>query len=105
MPEPAVYHVVPQEDRWAVKREGSQQATRVEDDREDAVRQASGFVRNAGAGRVVVHGDNGAIEKVHTYDQLPAPPSPLEGLLAWPVLAGFGLALLAVLVGWISRDR
>ncbi len=102
----SVYHVVPNDGQWAVKREGSDRAIRVTADRSAAVRDATTFVRNQAAGRVVVHRADGAIETVHTYDTLPVRSGRawVHVLLSKPALALFGTVFL-VAVGWSLRDR
>ena len=61
-----VYHVVPNEGRWAVKREGADRASRVADDQNEAVEVAEQLARNQAPARVVVHGADGLIQTVHT---------------------------------------
>ena len=67
-----VYHVVPADDAWGVRLEGAPTLATQADTQDAAVERASGYVRQLGAGRVVVHGEGGQIEAVHTFDQLPA---------------------------------
>lgn len=94
---PNVYHVVPRDEQWAVKLEGRDQAVRVTDTRADAIREADTFIRNQGAGRVVIHKETGAIESVHTFDTLPSPTEDWVGsLLARPAVV---IGAAAVLVG------
>ncbi len=105
MATPNVYHVVPREDRWGVRLEGSPTLSFETDEREAAVDRASGYVRQLGAGRVVVHGDSGQIETVHTYDQLPAPRgSWVDAALSQPALVAVGaVALVALGIGLYRR--
>ena len=97
---PNVYHVVPREDQWAIKLEGREGAVRLADTRADAIREADSFIRNQGAGRVVIHKETGAIESVHTFDTLPVETGEdwLGVLLSRPALA-VGAAALLVGVG------
>ncbi|NNF58572.1 MAG: DUF2188 domain-containing protein [Rhodothermaceae bacterium] len=108
MPSASVYHVVPRDGEWAVKLEGAERASRVTPERDDAVDAASGFVRSLGAGRVVVHRDDGTIETVHTYDSLPAPIESgrdwLDVVLSKPALALAGGVFL-IAIGYSLRDR
>ena len=103
-----VYHVVPNEERWAVKREGADRASRVADTQDEAVAVAEQMARNQAPGRVVVHGANGLIQTVHTYDSVPARVESgrewLDVVLSKPVLAAVGVAAL-VAVGYGMRDR
>ena len=102
----SVYHVVPNEGQWAVKREGSDRAIRVDADRDNVIRDATTFVRNQAAGRVVIHRADGAIESVHTYDTLPVESGRdwMQLVLSKPALALAGTVFL-VAVGWSLRDR
>ncbi|HLT48303.1 MAG TPA: DUF2188 domain-containing protein [Rubricoccaceae bacterium] len=103
-----VYHVVPSEGRWAVKREGADRASRVADTQDEAVAVAEQMARNQAPGRVVVHGANGLIESVHTYDAVPARVESgrewLDLVLSRPVLAAVGVAALVAL-GYALRER
>ena len=104
MPNRNVYHVVPHDDRWGVRLEGSPTLSSEFDDRDDAVDRAAEYVRELGAGRGVVHSDSGQIETVHTFDQLPAPHgSWRDAVLSRPALA-VGVAALLVAFGYgLSR--
>ena len=105
MPRPNVYHVVPVDGRWGVRLEGSPTLSHESDDRDDAVDQAASYVRRWGAGRIVVHGDSGQIETVHTFDQLPVSrPSWRDTVLSGPAVAvGVVVLLVAFGVGLARR--
>jgi hypothetical protein len=57
----SIYHVVPHQNEWAVKREGNEQASRVLPDQDEAIAQARAFARNQAPSRIVIHGPDGAI--------------------------------------------
>ncbi|MEM9998581.1 MAG: DUF2188 domain-containing protein [Bacteroidota bacterium] len=103
-----VYHVVPNEGRWAVKREGVEFPHRVVETQAAAVEAAQRLLRFEAPGRIVVHGSDGAIERVHAYDE--PPPAPVSAAPSWravvfskPALAVAGAAFLVAL-GWgLSR--
>ncbi|MEM8599971.1 MAG: DUF2188 domain-containing protein [Bacteroidota bacterium] len=103
-----VYHVVPNDGRWAVKREGVEFPHRVVESQAAAVEAAQRLLRFEAPGRIVVHGSDGAIERVHAYDE--APPMPAGNQPDWraivfskPALAAAGAAFLVAL-GWgLSR--
>lgn len=105
MPSRNVYHVVPSEDRWGVRLEGSPTLSYETDSQSDAVDRAASYIRQLGAGRVVVHAETGQIETVHTFDQLPAPePSLRELALSRPALIGVAaIALIAFGYGLSRR--
>lgn len=104
MPNRNVYHVVPHDDRWGVRLEGSPTLSFESEDRDDAVERASEYVRELGSGRIVVHSDSGQIETVHTFDQLPGPHgSWRDAVLSRPALA-VGVAALLIAFGYgLSR--
>ena len=95
MPESNVYHVVPNGERWGVRLEGAPTLAAEVDTQDAAVDRASGYVRQLGAGRVVVHGEGGQIETVYTVDRLPPPRAGGARPLLW-VAGAVGLAALAV---------
>lgn len=103
-----VYHVVPSEGRWAVKREGADRASRVAEEQDEAVAAAEQLARNQAPGRVVVHGPNGLIQSVHTFEAVPTRVESgrewLDVVLSKPVLAAVGVAALVAL-GYGLRDR
>ena len=99
MPSRNVYHVVPVDDRWGVRLEGSPSLSHESDDRDAAVDRAASYVRTWGAGRVVVHNENGQIETVHTFDQLPAPRSSWRDMIVSGPAVAVGVAVLLVAFG------
>ena len=105
MPSRNVYHVVPTEGHWGIRLEGSPALSFETDAKDKAVDRAAGYVRQLGAGRVVVHGDGGQIETVHTFDRLPTPQgSWRDAVLSEPVLAGVAaIALVAFGIGLARR--
>lgn len=104
MPGRNVYHVVPTEDRWGVKLEGSPTLSFETDERDAAVDRASGYVRQLGAGRIVVHSDSGQIETVHTFDRLPTPETSwTDALMSRPLYLGVGVVGLIALGYGLSR--
>ena len=106
MPSRNVYHVVPHDDRWAVRREGSEVPSASGLDEDAALEAAVDIVKTLGIGRVVVHGDGGKISAVHTYDQLPTfdDRSWLDAVLSQPALA-LGVAAGLVAVGVVLARR
>ena len=106
MPSPNVYHVVPTDDGWGVRLEGSPSLSYESGDRDAAVDRAASYVRTWGSGRVVVHAEGGQIETVHTFDELPvARGSWRDAVFSAPALA-VGLVALLVAFGYgLSRRR
>jgi len=58
-------HVIPSDDRWAVKREGLSRASRVLRDKEKAIELARSFARKDSM-EVIVHGRDGSVQKRET---------------------------------------
>ncbi len=56
-------HVVPRENKWAVRKTGSVRATRRFNTQKEAIKVARKFARNQG-GEVFIHGRDGRIRKV-----------------------------------------
>lgn len=105
MPSRNVYHVVPHEAQWGVRLEGSPTLSYEADDRDAAVDRAASYIRQLGAGRIVVHGESGQIETVHTFDRLPSPHgSWRDAVLSEPVYVAIGaIALVAFGIGLRRR--
>jgi uncharacterized protein YdaT len=59
-------HVVKHEDGWAVKAEGSEQPTKVYDNKQDAVDRAKEIAQNKGTS-AIIHTKEGTIQKQFNY--------------------------------------
>lgn len=104
MPARNVYHVVPADERWGVRLEGSPTLSYESDDRDDAVERASSYVRRWGSGRVVVHAEGGQIETVHTFDQLPTPSGSWRDAVRSTPAVALGVAAILIAFGYgLSR--
>jgi hypothetical protein len=66
-------HVVPQGDKWAVKREGNQRATSLHDTQREA-EQAGRPAARQGETEFFLHGRNGQIRQRDSYGNDPNPP-------------------------------
>lgn len=106
MAERTIYHVVPNGEEWAVKKQGATQASRVASTQDEAIKHAEAFARKQAPSRVVVHGDDGQIEGQHSFDAVAREESPWTTILTTPpVLTGLALALAATGVYWfLNRD-
>lgn len=62
------YHVTPQEDGWAVKREGAERATSVHDTKKEAVTRGREEAKKHLPGRLIVHKQDGSIQETFSYD-------------------------------------
>jgi hypothetical protein len=101
-----VYHVVPSGDEWAVKKQGSEQASRVAGTQKEAIQYAETFARKQAPSRVVIHGEDGQIEAQHSFDTGTAPESHwLTVVTSPPVLTGLALALGVTGVAWFLKSR
>jgi hypothetical protein len=105
MAEQSVYHIVPRDGVWAVKRQGAQQASRVANSRDGAMRIAQAFARSQAPVRIVLHREDGTIESQVVLAEPPA-RNVMEWLTSAPVLGGIALGLVAtaVAVAFAYRD-
>jgi hypothetical protein len=70
------YHVTPAPGGdWKVKREGTQRADSVHQDKSDAVARARELGKANNPGQVIIHGRDGKIQTEHTYGGDPYPPT------------------------------
>lgn len=106
MPQRNVYHIVHDDGRWLAKLEGSPTHSAEDASRETVVLRAADFVRRFGSGRIVVHGENGQIETVHSFDELPtARKGWVETTLSHPVYLAAGVVGLVALGVGLARRR
>lgn len=63
-------HVIPHDDRWAVKPEGGERASSVHDTQEQAVEQATELAKHQQS-EVLVHGSDGTIRARNSYGNDP----------------------------------
>ncbi len=63
-------HVVPHDNRWAVKPEGGDRASSVHDNQEEAVERATELARHQKS-EVLVHGQDGTIRSRNSYGNDP----------------------------------
>lgn len=93
MSDPAVFHVVPSGEVWAIKRRGDSDAARLAATREQAIEQARAFAAREAPARIVLHRDDGTIESQTNVDA-PAPRDWSEWVTSPPVLVGIAGALI-----------
>ena len=67
------YHVVPNDDGWAVRREGSERASSRHDTKQQALDAGRGMAQNAKV-ELVIHGKNGQIQNSNSFGNDPNPP-------------------------------
>ncbi len=63
-----VYHVLPHENGWAVKREGAERATSVHDTKKEAVSAGRDEAKGHLPSRLIVHKQDGAVQETFAYD-------------------------------------
>ena len=66
-------HVVPRDDKWAVRKTGSERVARKFDTQREAIEVARGFARNQKT-ELYIHGRDGRIKKRDSYGDDPFPP-------------------------------
>lgn len=67
------YHVVPHQDGWAVRREGSDRASSVHDTKQEALQNGRGLAQGARV-ELVIHGQDGQIQNSNSFGKDPNPP-------------------------------
>jgi hypothetical protein len=72
-------HVVPRNDGWVIRKEGSSKATSVHKTQRDAVETARDMARNQNT-ELVIHGRDGRIRERDSYGSDPMPPRDREVL-------------------------
>nr|DAF02539.1 MAG TPA: protein of unknown function (DUF5633) [Caudoviricetes sp.]DAM74360.1 MAG TPA: protein of unknown function (DUF5633) [Caudoviricetes sp.]DAX70224.1 MAG TPA: protein of unknown function (DUF5633) [Caudoviricetes sp.] len=66
-------HVVPKDDKWQVKGEGNEKATKTFDTQKEATGYARTIAKNQKS-EVVIHDKNGKIRDKDSYGNDPCPP-------------------------------
>ncbi len=66
-------HIVPRGTGWAVKREGSDRASKVTETQREAIQSGRQTAKREGA-ELVIHGENGQIRAKDSYGNDPYPP-------------------------------
>lgn len=100
MPQRNVYHIVPQDDRWAVRLEGSPTVSAETETRGEAVEAAAEFLRLLGTGRVVMHDADGRIETAYSLSTLQT----REERHRWGIAAGvLGVAFVIGLAVAVAK--
>jgi len=70
-----VYHVTPGGDGdWKVKREQTDRADSVHENKQDAIDRARELATSGGLGQVVIHDREGKIQSERSYGRDPYPP-------------------------------
>ena len=64
-----VYHVAPKDDRWEIKAEGAQRATKLTDTKKEAVAAAKEMAKRQLPSQLIVHKTDGTIQHEFTYDE------------------------------------
>ncbi|WP_022835408.1 phasin family protein [Salisaeta longa] len=63
-----VYHVIPHEDGWAVKRESAEQAAGVYDTKKEAVDAARSVAKKHAPSELIVHKQDRSVQETFSYD-------------------------------------
>ena len=66
-------HVVPRNGKWAIRRSGSDKATKIFDTQKEAIVQGRRIARNQGT-ELYIHGRDGRIRDRDSYGHNPHPP-------------------------------
>jgi hypothetical protein len=71
MAERKVYHVNPSGRSWKVEREGGSRPEAVSEDKDQAIERARELATSGELGQVIIHRQDGTIEKEYTYGKDP----------------------------------
>lgn len=63
-----VYHIVPHEEGWAVKREGAERATSVHDTKKEALSAGRDAAKNRLPSRLIVHKQDRTVQETFAYE-------------------------------------
>ena len=66
-----VYHVVPGGNSWRVEKEGASRPSAMTDDKNQAVERARELAEGEPLGQVIIHKQDGTIEKEYIYGKDP----------------------------------
>lgn len=66
-----VWHVVPHEGGWAVKKEEALRATSINKNKEQAVQAARELAKANKPSQIIIHGRDGRIQEERTYGEDP----------------------------------
>ncbi len=66
-------HVVPHDDKWAIRREGSDRVSSIHDTQEDAINKARNIAQRERS-EVIIHRRDGTIRDKDSYGNDPNPP-------------------------------
>ncbi|MDX1530283.1 MAG: DUF2188 domain-containing protein [Rhodothermales bacterium] len=106
MTDETVYHVVPHDGDWAVKEQGVDDPVRILPTRAEAIDHAEGRARSRVPSRVIIHADDGLIERQRAYDEDDYQPrSWAQRLTSPPVLTGIVAAFVAAALVWFAAQR
>ena len=83
-----VYHIVQHDDGWAVRLQGSPTLSATTATRAEAVDAAGEILRVLGSGRLVVHGEDGRIERGYAMDALPTAEERRARSRRWAIAGG-----------------
>ena len=61
------YHLTKKDNQWKLKEEGKERASKVFDNKQDAVKQSADFIKNKDGGSLKIHLENGKIQEERTY--------------------------------------
>ncbi|MEP5610892.1 MAG: DUF2188 domain-containing protein [Cyclobacteriaceae bacterium] len=62
------YHLTKDEDKWKLKKDGSERASKVFDGtKSDAVKSSADFLKSGSGGSLKIHKENGRIQEERTY--------------------------------------
>ena len=64
-----IQHVIPKDDKWAVKAENSEQPSKIFDMKMNAIAYAFDITKNHEGGKIVIHRRDGTFQSVDVTDE------------------------------------
>lgn len=99
-----VYHIVQHDDDWIVRLQGASTPSATAPSRAEAIEAAGEILRLLGNGRLVVHGEDGRIERGYSLDALETAEERRARATTWAIAAGvLGTAFVIGLAAAIAR--
>jgi|GEM_PF-2527441 len=99
-----VYHIVQHDDGWAVRLQGASSPSATAPTRAEAIEAAGEILHLLGSGRLVVHGEDGRIERGYAMDAIPTAEERRARSTRWAIAAGvLGTAFVIGLAAAIAR--
>ena len=69
-----VWHIIPKDNNWAIKKEGADRLSGIHDNKQDAIKEVQKIAKNNTPSQIIVHDKHGVIQTEWTYGKDPYSP-------------------------------